>query len=238
MTEIEQLAATTSPIKNRVLIVEDDYAISRGLRDSFSDKGYKVYFALDGEDALKQALSIELDVILLDIMLPKMNGFEVCSRVREAHIETPIIMLTAKGEEDSIIKGLEIGADDYVLKPFSIKQLHARCEAFIRRYKQEQSTFSFGNFELDTDAKTLTHADRGTIRLTPKEYKMLVFFVKKRGHALTRDTLLSAVWGDSTLTLQRSVDRGGRRIIKKIEPDPKRPKLLVSLRDIGYRFDS
>ncbi|WP_370980589.1 response regulator transcription factor [Agaribacterium sp. ZY112] len=224
--------------RNRILIIEDDYAIMRGLRDSYDQKGYDVSFEMDGEKALNTALNNEFDIILLDLMLPLMNGFEICEKIREADIDTPIIMLTAKGEEENIVRGLNLGADDYVVKPFSINQLHARCEAFIRRYKAKQpQLFEFSDYILDTKAKTLTHKERGLIKLTPKEYKMLLYFLRKQGQALTRNNLLNAVWHSSILTTERSVDRCVNTLRKKIEQDSKKPRYIVSIRDVGYRFN-
>ncbi|WP_096085527.1 response regulator transcription factor [Agaribacterium haliotis] len=225
--------------KSKVLLVEDDYAIMRGLRDSFSGKGYEVSFEMEGPAALQTALTGQFDLILLDLMLPLMNGFEICAAIREADIDTPIIMLTAKGEEESVVRGLNLGADDYVIKPFSMAQLHARCSAFIRRYKQKQpELYTFAEFQLDLSAKTLMHKQRGEIKLTPKEYNMLAYFLKKDGQALTRQMLLNAVWHSTLLTTARSVDRCVNTLRGKIEDDSRRPRFLLSVRDVGYRFSS
>lgn len=224
--------------KVKILIIEDDYAILRGLRDSFSQRKYDVDFAMEGNEALDKALNKPFDIILLDLMLPNINGFEICAKIREAEIDTPVIMLTARGDEESIVRGLNLGADDYVIKPFSTKQLHARCDAFLRRYKvSAPSVYCFGNFTLDIDAKTLNHKQRGLIKLTPKEFSMLHFFSKKEGLALTRETLLNAIWHSSVLTTHRSVDRCINTLRKKIEIDSKKPKYILSVRDVGYRFE-
>lgn len=225
--------------KTKILIIEDDYAIIRGLIDSFSKKGYEVSTAMDGEQAIASALSDDYDLILLDIMLPKANGFEICSRIREAEINTPIIMLTARGDEEDIVRGLNLGADDYVTKPFSIKQLHARCEAFIRRHSRNKvSEYRFGGFALNLTTHQLINAEGGVIKLSPKEYALLQLFVSREGYALTRQTILNVVWKSSILTTERSVDRCVNTLRKKIEANPQKPVFIQSIRDIGYRFTS
>lgn len=224
---------------NTALIIEDDYAIIRGLKDSFINRGFDVRTAMDGRQALDIALTHDFDIILLDIMLPKINGFEVCKRIRESEIETPIIMLTAKGEEDDIIRGLNLGADDYITKPFSVNQLHARCQVLLRRHKKIDSpTHQFGEYTLNTQSRELHHEINGKVELTPKEYSMLEFFLRRQGHALTRDTLLNAVWHSNILTTSRSVDRCVNTLRKKIELDSRKPKFILSIRDVGYRFCS
>lgn len=223
--------------KTKILIIEDDYAIIRGLKDSYSNKGYEVSTAMDGEQAIMSALNNDYDLILLDIMLPKANGFEICSRIREAEIGTPIIMLTARGDEEDIVRGLNLGADDYVTKPFSIKQLHARSEAFIRRYSRNKvSEYCFGCFALNLETRQLTSASEGIIKLSPKEFALLQLFVSREGYALTRQTILNVVWKSSILTTERSVDRCVNTLRKKIEKNPKQPIFIQSIRDIGYRF--
>lgn len=225
--------------KTRVLIIEDDYAIIRGLKDSYSKKGYEVSTAMDGEQAIESVLASEYDLILLDIMLPKANGFEICSRIREAEINTPIIMLTARGDEEDIVKGLNLGADDYVTKPFSIKQLHARSEAFIRRHSRNKvNEYRFGDFILNLTTRQLTNLDGTEVKLSPKEYALLQLFVSREGYALTRQTILNVVWKSSILTTERSVDRCVNTLRKKIEKNPKKPVFIQSIRDIGYRFTS
>ena len=225
-------------MKNKILIIEDDYAIMRGLRDSFVAKDFDVSFEMDGALALQAALTGEFDIILLDLMLPNMNGFEICAKIRESMNDTPIIMLTAKGDETSVVRGLNLGADDYVIKPFSVAQLHARVDAFIRRYKQDQpSTYEFGPYILDLNEKTLKRDTGELIKLTPKEFGVLQFFLKKSGQALTRTNLLDAVWHSSILTTERSVDRCINTLRKKIERDSRKPQFILSVRDVGYRFN-
>jgi DNA-binding response OmpR family regulator len=220
-----------------VLVVEDDPTMLRGLRDNFEFKGYRVRTAVDGEEGLDAALREKPDLIILDIMLPRMNGFEVCQRIRQAGLEMPVVMLTAKGQEEDIIRGLNLGADDYVTKPFSIKELLARANAFLRRGKpKEPESYRFGDCELDLASHRL-YRKGAEVDLTPKEFKLLQHFLRRAGRALTRDQILQAVWGSDILVTSRSVDRCVATLRSKIEPDPGRPQFIRTIRDIGYRFE-
>jgi DNA-binding response OmpR family regulator len=220
-----------------VLIVEDDPTMLRGLKDNFEFKGYRVLTAADGEDGLNAALNEKPDLIILDIMLPKINGYEVCRLIRKENLEMPIIMLTAKGEESDIVLGLNLGADDYVTKPFSIKELLARAAAFLRRSKQaQQDVYEFADFRLDIPARKLTRREN-EIKLSPKEFKLLELFLKKPGRALTRDDILNTVWGYDCYVGQRSIDRFVTTLRNKIEPDPHNPIYIHTIREIGYKFE-
>jgi DNA-binding response OmpR family regulator len=220
-----------------ILIVEDDPTMLRGLRDNFEFKGYRALTAADGEDGLNKALNEKPDLVLLDIMLPKINGYEVCRLIRKEKLNMPIIMLTAKGEESDIVLGLNLGADDYVTKPFSIKELLARTEALLRRSKQvEQDTYEFADFCLDIPARKLTRKTK-EIELSPKEFRLLEFFLKKQGRALTRDEILNAVWGYDCYVGTRSIDRFVTTLRNKIEPNPHDPKFILTVREIGYKFE-
>ncbi len=220
-----------------ILIVEDDATMLRGLKDNFEFKGYRVLTAADGEAGLNSALNNKPDLILLDIMLPKINGYEICRLIRKENLDMPIIMLTAKGEESDIVLGLNLGADDYVTKPFSIKELLARAAAFLRRSKQaEQDIYEFADFQLDIPARKLTR-DGEEIKLSPKEFNLLEFFIKKTGRALTRDEILNLVWGYDCYVGQRSIDRFVTTLRNKIEPDPHRPTFIHTIREIGYKFE-
>jgi DNA-binding response OmpR family regulator len=201
-----------------VLIVEDDATMLRGLKDNFEFKGYRVLTAADGEAGLNAALDGRPDLIILDIMLPRINGYEVCRLIREQQFEMPIIMLTAKGQESDIVLGLNLGADDYVTKPFSIKELLARAAAFLRRGRQaENDIYEFADYRLDISARKLTH--RGNeVKLSPKEFRLLEFFVKRPGRALTRDEILNKVWGYDYFVGSRSIDRFVTTLRNKIEP--------------------
>ena len=162
-----------------ILIVEDDATMLRGLKDNFEFKGYRVLTAADGEEGLDAALGQKPDLIVLDIMLPKINGYEVCRLIRKEGLEMPIIMLTAKGEESDIVLGLNLGADDYVTKPFSIKELLARAAAFLRRSQQtDENIYEFADYRLDIPARKLTR-EENEIKLSPKEFKLLELFLKK-----------------------------------------------------------
>src|SRR6266576_4364135 len=179
-----------------VLIIEDDPALLRGLRDNFESQAYRVQLARDGREGLSAALANPPDLLLLDIMLPKMNGYEICRLVRARQLQMPIIMLTAKGQEEDIVRGLELGADDYVTKPFSIRELLARSKAFLRRREATASAvFQFGECKLDFAAHKLLKNGK-EVTLTAKEFRLLDFFVKRPGRALTRDQILDAVWGN------------------------------------------
>jgi DNA-binding response OmpR family regulator len=222
-----------------VLIVEDDAAMLRGLRDNFAFAGYTVLTADDGEKGLDTALEVKPDLIILDIMLPKVNGYEICRLLRKEKLDMPIIMLTAKGEESDIILGLNLGADDYVTKPFSIKELLARSNAFLRRRKEKtegNSIHIFDDFTLDVAARELTQKGQ-PVKLSPKEFRLLEFFVTHPGRALTRDTLLNSVWGYNNFVTSRSVDRCVTTLRNKIEPNLHSPIYIHTVREIGYKFE-
>ena len=221
-----------------VLIIEDDATMLRGLKDNFIYAGYNVLTADDGEKGLDTALDAKPDLIVLDIMLPKINGYEICRLLRKEKLDMPIIMLTAKGEESDIILGLNLGADDYITKPFSIKELLARANAFLRRQRQEEQTeiYTFADYTLNIPNRTLMQNEH-EIKLSPKEFKLLEFFVKNTGRALTRDTLLNTVWGYNNFVTSRSVDRCVTTLRNKIEPDTHRPQFIHTIREIGYKFE-
>ncbi|MBN1974781.1 MAG: response regulator transcription factor [Sedimentisphaerales bacterium] len=220
-----------------VLIIEDDSSMLRGLKDNFAYEGYNVITAVDGEEGLNAALDAKPDLILLDIMLPKINGYEICRLIRKEKLDMPIIMLTAKGEESDIVLGLNLGADDYVTKPFSIKELLARAAAFLRRSRQiEQNIYEFADFRLDIPARKLTH-NGDEIKLSPKEFRLLELFLKRPGRALTRDDILNCVWGYDCFTGSRSIDRFVTTLRNKIEPDQHNPTFIHTIREVGYKFE-
>lgn len=224
-------------MSGRILIVEDEPALVRGLKDTFAAKGFHVLTAQDGEAGLELALSSAPDLILLDIMLPRINGYEVCRALREHGMEMPIIMLTAKGQEEDIILGLNIGADDYVTKPFKIGELVARVNAFLRRRSTgETDIFRFGEFMLDPGAHKLFR-NGAEVQLTAKEFRLLAYMAARPGRALARNDILNAVWGSSVIVTPRSVDRCVTTLRAKIEPDPHSPTYIHTIRDVGYRFE-
>jgi len=220
-----------------ILIIEDDAAILRALKDNFAAAGHRVQTARDGELGLDAALNEAPDLIILDIMLPKINGFEICRAVRAEKLEMPILMLTAKGQEEDIVRGLELGADDYVTKPFSVRELMARAQAFLRRYAAAAPVYEFGDCRLDTVSHRLLRRGK-EVPLTSKEFRLLEFFLARPGRALTRDSIMNAVWGNSVIVTGRSVDRCVTTLRAKIEPDPHQPQFIQTIRDIGYRFEN
>jgi DNA-binding response OmpR family regulator len=219
-----------------VLIIEDNPTMVRALEDNFTMKGYIVKTAIDGEAGLKEALKGQADLIILDIMLPKVNGFEICSQVRGKGINTPVIMLTAKDQEQDIIMGLELGADDYVTKPFSIKQLLARAEALLRRtMKAEPDIYEFGDFKLDIVKQKLT-CKEVEVTLSPKEYNVLHILVKRQGSVLTRNEILRSAFGNAHFVGEKDIDGFVKSICSKIEVNPKKPVYIQIVTDIGFKF--
>jgi DNA-binding response OmpR family regulator len=221
----------------RILIVEDEPALLRGLKDTFETQGYEVLTAQDGEKGLDLALASNPALILLDIMLPRVNGYEICRAVRQQGLEMPIVMLTAKGQEEDIILGLNLGADDYITKPFRRRELIARVQAFLRRNNSKQAAVTtFGDYELNLAAHKLFHGGK-EVELTAKEFRLLEYLVARQGCALTRDDILNTVWGRSIMVTPRSVDRCVATLRSKIEPHPHNPAFIHTIRDIGYRFE-
>jgi two-component system, OmpR family, alkaline phosphatase synthesis response regulator PhoP len=221
----------------RILIIEDEAALLRGLVDTFRSKGYEVASAADGQAGLELALSSKPDLIILDLMLPAVNGYEICRSVREHGADMPIVMLTAKGQEEDIVRGLNLGADDYVTKPFRIAELVARVNAFLRRtVATRTNAYHFGPYELNVVAHTLSRNGR-PVALTAKEFKLLSYLATRRGCALTRDDILNTVWGHSVFVTPRSVDRCIATLRAKIDVNADAQTFIQTIRDIGYRFD-
>jgi DNA-binding response OmpR family regulator len=219
-----------------VLIIEDNSTMLRGLKDNFELKGYGVRTAQDGEIGLRKALDENPDLIILDIMLPKINGYEICDKIRKKNLDMPIIMITAKDRESDVILGLNLGADDYVTKPFSIKELLARSEAFMRRRpKEEPTVYKFNNYCLDTLTNTLTCKDE-EIKITPGEFKMLHLFLRRAGCTLTCDEIRNNVWGYSRFITLRDIEKTINTLKNKIEDDPNSPKYIHTIELIGYKF--
>ena len=220
----------------RVLLIEDEPALARGLSDTLRTQGFDVCVAADGQAGLDAALSGEADLILLDVMLPKVNGYEICKAVRAQGLEVPILMLTAKGQEQDVILGLNLGADDYIVKPFRTGELIARARAFLRRRGPDRSVCRFGDCEIDLRARKVLR-NGVEIELTAKEFRLLAYFASRPGCALSRDAILNAVWGSSVFVTPRSIDRCVATLRAKIEPDPRNPVHVHTIRDIGYRFE-
>ncbi|MAS96582.1 MAG: DNA-binding response regulator [Verrucomicrobiales bacterium] len=224
--------------EHQILIVEDDPTLLRGVCDNFASRGYFVRKATDGEAAIESALHQCPDLIVLDVMLPKVNGYEVCRYLRQENINCPIIFLTAKGEESDVLLGLGLGADDYLPKPFSIRVLLARVEAVLRRVgnrsDESQEMHEFGSFRLDTRARKLRGADNQVVKLSPKEYELLAFFLDHRGEALSREKIMDSVWGYDVTVTSRSVDRFVTTLRKLIESE--NGEFIETIRQFGYRF--
>lgn len=221
----------------RILVVEDDPGIAFGLRVDLKTEGYDVELESDGESALQRAAKEIFDLILLDVMLPGKDGFEVCRELRRGGSKTPIILLTAKAQEAEKVMGLELGADDYVTKPFSPRELRARVKAALRRTGEDESqTYRFGDLEVDFTRCELRRAGK-PVELTALEFKLLAAFVRNRGRVLSREQLLDLVWGHDTFVTDRVVDNHVVTLRKKIEPEPSEPRYVLSVRGMGYRFD-
>jgi DNA-binding response OmpR family regulator len=221
----------------RILVVEDEPNLALGLEDDLKLEGYEVEVARDGETASRRAREQAFDLIILDIMLPRRDGFEVCRDIRRSGLRTPIIMLTAKTQESDKVAGLDLGADDYVTKPFSPRELRARVKALLRRAANDApESYRFGENELDFSRCELRRSGKPQ-ELTPLEFKLLATFIRHRGRALTREQLLDQVWGREIAVTDRVIDTHITNLRKKIEPKPAVPRYLVSVRGIGYRFD-
>ena len=229
---------------NKVLIVEDDAALLRGIADNFSFQGYQVETAADGDTGLDKARRCSPDLIVLDVMLPGINGYEICRALRQDGVMTPTIFLTAKAEESDVLLGLGLGADDYMTKPFSIRELLARSEAVLRRGDAKTGTttvvgelFEFGDFVFDRGSHKLRRKEsREVLDLSPKEYALLDFFVEHVGRALSRDQIMDGVWGYDSAVTPRSIDRFVTTLRRKLEADPAHPELIETIREFGYRF--
>jgi two-component system alkaline phosphatase synthesis response regulator PhoP len=221
----------------RILVVEDEPAIAFGLQLDLKNEGYDVEIESDGESALQRARKEPFDLILLDVMLPGKDGFEVCRELRRDGSKTPVIMLTAKTQEAEKVLGLEIGADDYMTKPFSPRELRARVKAALRRTAEDDfPIYRFGDAEVDFGRCELRRAGK-PVELTALEFKLLAAFIRNGGKVLSRDQLLDLVWGHGTSVTDRVVDNHVVTLRKKVEPEPSEPRYIVSVRGLGYRFD-
>jgi two-component system alkaline phosphatase synthesis response regulator PhoP len=221
----------------RILIVDDEPEIVRGLTDNLRFEGYETIAAGDGEQGLKLAVSEAPDLILLDVMMPRMSGWDVCRELRRRGLDIPLIMLTARGEESDRVQGLELGADDYITKPFSLRELLARVRAVLRRPgpRQKAETLAFGDVRMHPRGRQVFKAGR-EVRLTRKEFDLLRYLVEHRGEIVTRDRLLDEVWGYERFPTTRTVDAHVLRLRQKFEPDPERPIYIVTVHGQGYKF--
>ena len=221
----------------RILVVEDDTTIALGLKKDLLLEGYEVSVTGDGVEAVRLATSQPFDLILLDVMLPGRDGFEVCREVRASRVKAPIIMLTARAQDTDKVIGLEIGADDYVTKPFSPRELRARVKAALRRAAGDpDAIYKVGDLEVDTGKCEVRRAGKA-VELSALEFRLLTAFVRQPGRVFTRTALLDEVWGIGTHVTDRVVDTHVMKLRRKIE-SRRTPKHLVGVRGIGYRFDA
>jgi two-component system alkaline phosphatase synthesis response regulator PhoP len=222
----------------KILIVEDEPDMARGLQFNLEARGYEVVTAANGEAGLQLAADAKPDLVLLDVMLPKRDGYDVCRTLRNTQPGLPIVMLTAKGQEDDVVLGLKLGADDYVKKPFSVAELVARIETVLRRSAATNGRperVAFGSVVVDF---VRHEASRGgaPLDLTPKEFEMLRYFAAHRGTVVTRDALLDAVWGYASTPSTRTVDTHIVKLRQKVEDDPAAPRFIITVHGMGYKF--
>lgn len=223
---------------SKLLIIEDERDLVMGLKDNFEFEGYQVCAAYDGESGVESARRENPDLILLDVMLPKMNGLDVCRQLRRQGVETPILILTARGAEMDKVVGLEVGADDYITKPFSLREVLARVRAALRRARgrvTELESFEFADVRLNFRQHQATKAGK-PLDLSPRELGMLLFLVQHRGETVTRDQLLDEVWGLNNYPFTRTVDNHVAKLRQKIEDCPSEPRHIVTVHRVGYKF--
>ncbi len=227
---------------NRILIIEDNPDLAFGLRSNLEIEGYDVSIASTGAAGLEQARSQQPDLLILDVMLPEMDGFEVLQNFRETNSSTPVLMLTARGDELDKVRGLRSGADDYVTKPFGLMELLARIEALLRRGRsgsgpdQENSTIRLRDIEIDLGARTV-HKDGQAVELAPKEFDLLVALIRQDGAIISRTDLMKAVWGHSAAVVSRTVDTHIAELRRKLDDCSASSPLIVTVRKAGYRID-
>jgi len=223
----------------KILVVEDEPQMRMGLKDNLEFEGYEVLFAGDGQEALDILSDTSFDLIILDVMLPKVSGFDVLKKIRADNNNTPVIMLTAKGEEIDRVLGLELGADDYVTKPFSLRELLARVKAILRRNVSkgsiEQQQYNIGKLEVDFAGYSAL-SNGQDVPMTHKEFEILKYFIQHRNETVSRDDLLHDVWGYEADITSRTVDNFILKLRQKIEQDSAHPKLLLTVHGVGYKF--
>jgi two-component system alkaline phosphatase synthesis response regulator PhoP len=224
--------------KTRILIVEDEPAMVQGLRDNFEYEGYEVISAGDGEAGLERALADDPDLVVLDVMMPRMSGLDVCKQLKSKRPTIPIIMLTARGQEIDKVVGLELGADDYVTKPFSIRELMARVKAVLRRASQQPysaDVYRFSDVEVNVRSNEVRRNGE-PVELSTKEFALLAYFVAHPAETLSRDRLLDAVWGYENYPNTRTVDTHIVHLRQKLEPNPEEPRFILTVHGSGYKF--
>jgi DNA-binding response OmpR family regulator len=222
----------------KILIVEDEPNMVAGLRDNFEFEGYQVITASDGVSGLEKALHESPDLVLLDVMMPRMSGLDVCKQLKLKRPSVPVIMLTARGQEVDKVVGLELGADDYVTKPFSIRELLARVKAVLRRSagpRNDQEEYSFGDVEVNLRSCQVARKGK-PLDVSSKEFDLLKYFLCHAGEALSRDRLLEDVWGYDRFPSTRTVDAHIVRLRQKLEPKPDEPRFILTIHGTGYKF--
>ena len=222
-------------MSNTVLVVEDEPNLLTALKYTLEQEGYDTLTAVDGESGLRIAQSMSPDLVILDVMLPSLDGFEVC-RILRRQSNVPILMLTARGEELDRVVGLELGADDYVTKPFSMRELLARVRNMLRRSSAPVEVIRSGNLMIDLASHSITLDDED-LAMKPREFSLISLLVANRGRAFTRDQILERLWGHDYIGDSRTVDVHIRWLREKIEPEPSQPRRIVTIRGVGYRFD-
>jgi two-component system, OmpR family, alkaline phosphatase synthesis response regulator PhoP len=224
-------------MNENILLVEDEEGLRMTLGDRLRSEGYVVDFAIDGQEAFDKATTLPFDLIILDVMLPVRNGFDVCRDVRREGLATPILVLTARDQTAEKVVGLKLGADDYVTKPFDTLELLARIEALLRRSGvSTQNIYQFGSIRIDVRGTKVTR-DGVPVNLSAREFHLLLYFVEHGGITLTRDEILREVWGYDAATFTRTVDVHVAGLRQKLETDPKRPELIITVPAIGYKFE-
>jgi DNA-binding response OmpR family regulator len=234
----KSVARPSTSTKPRILIVEDEPAMVAGLRDNFEYEGYEVISAGDGVSGLERALADDPNLVVLDVMMPRMSGLDVCKQLKAKRPSLPIIMLTARGQEIDKVVGLELGADDYVTKPFSIRELMARVKAVLRRVSAqapELEVYRFSDVEVNIRGNEVLRAG-APLDLSAKEFALLSYFVSHPGETLSRDRLLDAVWGYEHYPSTRTVDTHIVHLRQKLEPNPEEPRFILTVHGSGYKF--
>lgn len=224
--------------KAKILVVEDEEAILMGITENLTVEGYEVITALDGPEALRLGVAVQPDLIILDIMLPGMSGYDVCRKLRDEKLQMPIVMLTARQDEFDKLHGFEMGADDYITKPFSIKELLARVRAIMLRGRERTegpAKYEFGDCVLDMEARIFTRKGKD-LRLTRTEFDLLAYFCENEGKALSRDKVMNDVWGTEYFGTQRSLDSFVASLRQKIEKKAGKPEHILTVHGVGYKF--
>jgi two-component system alkaline phosphatase synthesis response regulator PhoP len=225
---------------SRILVVEDSPDLAFGLRNNLEIEGYEVAIAADGREGLELARAQNPDLIILDLMLPEMDGFRVLRELRAEGRSMPVLVLTARGEEADKVRGLKLGADDYVTKPFGLLELLARVEALLRRGAPEKAAENaverVGDIEIDTGARTVQRGGQ-PVDLAPREFDLLLALIRHRGKVVSRQQLLTEVWGHTGEVVTRTVDTHVAELRRKLEPDPATPRYIATVRKAGYRLD-